>query len=189
MADPIAATTTNTTPGSVATAKTTRKAGPWTVSDKLLPFLGTWENGVANGKNFANQEVTDGFILKVYKDSRELPTVGCGHLVVDADKLKVGDDITLEKAKQLLKLDLATAEKAVNDKVNVPLEQWEYDALASIAFNTGRQGFIKLSETVNMGDYSKVPDVIKKYRTGGGNERRRASEAGIFETGTYDASH
>lgn len=30
---------------------------------------------------------------------------------------------------------------------------------------------------------------IKKYRTGGGNKGRRASEASLFESGNYDATH
>src|SRR5690349_20973988 len=107
---PVVAGSTNTTNDSVKTGTTARVGNPWSVSDELLEFLGTWENGVMNGKNFAHQVVTNGFILKVYKDSRGLPTVGCGHLVVAADKLKVGDNIKEKRAKELLKRDLATAE-------------------------------------------------------------------------------
>lgn len=75
------------------------------------------------------------------------------------------------------------------DKVAVPLYQYEYDALVSVAFNAGRGGFIKLAEFVNKGDYAKVPAFLEKYRTGGGNEGRRASEAALFKNGIYDASH
>jgi lysozyme len=189
MSDPIATADTNTQPRSVAAAATERLAKPWSVSDKALPFLGTWENGVQNGKNFAGQQVTDGFILQVYNDSRSLPTVGCGHLVVAADKLKLGDKIKQDAAEKFLKKDLAEAEKAVADKVTVPLFPYEYDALVSVAFNAGRGGFIKLSEFVNKGDYTKVPAFIEKYRTGGGNEGRRASEAALFKSGNYDATH
>lgn len=163
---------------------------PWKMSEKLLPFLGVWENGVANGKNWVNQIVTDGFILTVYNDSKNLPTVGCGHLVVAVDKLKVGDIISMQKAKELLQQDLEAMEKSVNRKVNVPLSPYEYDALVSITFNVGPgSGNELLAKFVNSGKYEMIPDFIKKYRAGGGHEKRRVSEAQMFKSGVYDASH
>lgn len=126
---------------------------------------------MANGKNFAHQMVEDGFILKVYKDSRKLPTVGCGHLVTKADKLKVGKEISMDKAKELLKNDVTLAENAINAKVSVPLYQYEYDALVSIAFNAGAAGVSKLCKSVNEGRYEDIPTSIETYRTGGGNEK------------------
>ncbi|MBS1129854.1 MAG: glycoside hydrolase family 24 [Proteobacteria bacterium] len=186
---PVAAAPTNTVTGSQSTGSTDRLAKPWKVTDKLLRFIGIWENGVENGKNFAKQTVTNGFILTVYNDSRNLPTVGCGHLVTTEDKLKLGDSITIEKAKDILKNDLEIAEKAINEKVKVPLYQNEYDALVSVTFNTGRSGALKLIDKVNEGDYKVVPKEIEKYRTGGGNKGRRASEASLFESGNYDATH
>lgn len=187
--DPVTSGVANSISGSQVIGSTDRLAKPWKVTDKLLRFIGIWENGIENGKNFAKQTVTNGFILTVYNDSRKLPTVGCGHLVTAADKLKVGDSITLEKAKDILKIDLKIAENAVNEKVKVPLYQNEYDALVSIVFNTGRSGALNLIEKVNEGDYKSVPKKIEKYRTGGGNEGRRISEANLFGNGNYDASH
>lgn len=186
---PVVAGQTNTVTASQATGATDRLAKPWKITEQLLRFIGIWENGVENGKNFAKQTVTNGFILTVYNDSRKLPTVGCGHLVTAVDKLKLGDSITIEKAKEILKSDLEIVEKAINEKVKVPLYQYEYDALVSITFNTGRSGALKLIEKVNQGDYKMVPKEIEKYRTGGGNKGRRASEANLFESGSYDATH
>lgn len=185
----VATGTTNIAPNSKQPGTTDRSAKPWKASEKLLTFIGIWENGIENGKNFAKQTVTDGFILMVYNDSKKLPTVGCGHLVTASDKLKLGDTITKEKARELLKQDLATAEKAINDQVKVPLYSYEYDSLVSIAFNTGRSGVAKLAESVNGGKYENIPGEIEKYRTGGGNKGRRASEAKLFKSGDYDASH
>lgn len=186
---PIASGSTNSTPNSVETGETSRLGKLWKVSDKALEFIATWENGVSSGLNYSGQMVTDGFILTVYNDSRKKPTVGCGHLVVDADKLKLGNKITLEMAKEFLKNDLKIAEGAVNDFVDVPLYQHEYDSFVSIAFNTGRAGFKKLATSVNSGEYKKIPAIIEKYRTGGGNEKRRKSESKLFELGVYDATH
>jgi lysozyme len=189
ISTPIVAGPTNTTIDSVKTGSTVRLGKPWKISENLLQFLGIWENGVMNGKNFANQVVTNGFILKVYKDSRGLPTVGSGHLVVAADKLKVGDKIKEARAKELLTSDLVTAENAVNRNVKVPLHQYEYDGLVSLTFNTGPHGASRLFDAVNTGRYDFISATIEKYRTGGGNEGRRASEAKLFRSGVYDASH
>jgi lysozyme len=189
VSKPIVTGSTNTASDSVKTGSTDRLGKPWTVSEDLLQFLGTWENGVMDGKNFAHQVVTNGFILMVYKDSRGLPTVGCGHLVVASDKLKVGQKIKEARAKELLRSDLATAESAVNKNIKVPMYQHEYDALVSLTFNTGTHGALKLFDAVNKGKYELIPPTIEKYRTGGGNEARRASEAELFKSGVYDASH
>lgn len=91
---PIVVGLTNTTKDSTKPGTTDRVGKPWRVSNNLLQFLGIWESGIQNGENFAHQIVTNGFILKVYNDSRGLPTVGAGHLVLAADKLKLGDEIT-----------------------------------------------------------------------------------------------
>jgi lysozyme len=187
-ATPVVTGTTNTITASVKTGTTERLGKPWSVSDNLLQFLGGIENGVADGKNFAHQTVTGGFILTVYNDSKELATVGCGHLVVKSDGLKVGDQISLDKAKGFLKTDIAHAQKAVNDLVSIPLYQYEYDALVSVTYNTGRAGATPLINFVNKGRYADIPSVIKKAKPVG-NEWRRDLESSLFKTGIYDASH
>ena len=69
------------------------------------------------------------------------------------------------------------------------MHQYEYDALVSLTFNTGTHGASKLFDAVNTGKYELTPATIEKYRTGGGNEARRESEAELFKLGIYDASH
>lgn len=187
---PIAASDTNTTPDSVSNGKTERLALPLEPSDQFTAFMGTWENGVLNGKNFMKLHVTDGMILKTYYDSRNILTVGCGHKVVPADGLGPGDTISLDRAKKMLKHDIANAIDAVNTKIKVPLYQYEFDALVDIAFNCGAyKGFDKMADYVNTHDYKLVPKFIKTYKNGHGNTGRRESEARLFEKGIYDASH
>ncbi|MDW5418813.1 lysozyme [Iodobacter sp. CM08] len=186
---PIATATTNTTPNSVVEGQTERLWTTWVASDRVLAFIGEWESGVLNG-TFKSHPVVEGMILDVYLDSRGLPTVGCGHLIVPQDHLVLGDTITLQRAKDFLKQDLAIVERAVNAKIKVPLHQYEYDTLVDLAFNAGTgNGFTKIAKKVNKGDYTKIPAFIKTYRTGGGNKKRRASQADLFESGEYDASH
>lgn len=109
--------------------------------------------------------------------------------VVAADKLKLGKKISEARAKELLKSELATAEGAVNKSVKIPMHQHEYDSLVSLTFNTGAHGASELFAVVNAGRYESIPAAMEKYRTGGGNEGRRAAEAKLFGSGVYDASH
>ncbi len=189
-ATPIVSGAANTTPQSTIEVCVDRLWKPWNISPGLVNFIAEWESGILNGVNYRGQVVTNGMILDVYTDSRNLPTVGCGHLVVAADNLTVGDTITLAKAREFLIKDLASMEKAVNSKINVPLHQYEYDALVDIAFNAGPgAGIDRLAAHLNKGHYLSTPEFIKAYRIGDGNEKRRASEAKLFERGIYDAQH
>ena len=155
-----------------------------------MPFMGTWENGRLNGLNFQRQLVTEGMILTAYYDNRGILTVGCGHRVVAADGIHSGQTISQEKAGDILRKDLHTATRAVNTKIKVPLYQYEFDALVDIAFNAGGgDGFDDMAQFVNTHDYSEVPGYIQHYRDGHGNHKRRVSEAKLFKTGVYDASH
>ncbi|MEM5433874.1 lysozyme [Paraburkholderia diazotrophica] len=192
MTDALCVCTPNTDPGSVFTTYSSRHCKPWSVSSYALEFVAVLESGVLNGKNFQGHQVTDGFILEVYKDNRGLPTVGCGHLVVDVDQLKVGDKITLQRAQSLLRADLDRMEGRLNRDIWVPLYQFEYDALISIVFNCGPfTGADALVTKVNSGEYNKLFDFILPYRVGHNKnlKRRRFQEARLFASGVYDAAH
>jgi lysozyme len=150
------------------------------------------ESGILTGKNFLRLEVTDGFVLTVYKDNVGIPTVGCGHRVVAADKLKLGDTITLDKAQTFLRADLDLMERRLNRDVRVPLFQYEYDAMVSIVFNCGPyKGADTLIDKVNTGHYNKMFDVILPYRIAHNDKlkTRRYQEARLFASGVYDAAH
>ncbi len=82
----------------------------------------------------------------VYLDSQGWPTVGVGHM--DAS-LTVGDVWTDEQVDAALEHDLGRFERAINDSVTGPLEQHQFDALVSFAFNVG-EGAFKSSTLVKM---------------------------------------
>jgi lysozyme len=175
-----------------------RRHKPWKISDKGIAFMGEWESGVMNGNNWQGLPVTEGMILKVYDDGYAIPTVGFGHRVHPGDRLVLGDLITLERAREFFRNDVATFENAVNKNINVPLYQYEYDALVSILFNTGIQRgsndsssktrIERVADIVNAGDYSKASDFILDF-IAGRVPKRRVSEASLFKTGVYDAKH
>lgn len=88
------------------------------------------------------------FMPKAYDDAKPygdvLPlqgtlTIGYGH----TKNVYVGQEITEKQAEELLRQDLEWVERLVNGNLQVSVEQHQYDALCSHAFNTG-----KASETL-----------------------------------------
>lgn len=106
-----------------------------------------------SAKGRAVIEDREGRILKVYKDSKGLLTVGVGHLVTARDNMRLGQRITAELADQLFAVDAVRMEKAVEQGVKVPLKQYQFDALVSLAYNIGAMGLLKstLVKRINAG--------------------------------------
>lgn len=192
MPDALAIATTNTNPNSSVTVYTERIGKPWKVSDDGLSFIAVWESGLLNGINFQGHYVTQGFILKAYLDNIGLPTVGCGHRIVPADNIRVGQTILLERAREFKKRDVERMERRLNSDVHVSLFQFEYDALVSVVYNCGAgEGANRIIQKVNTGHYELMFDFILSYRVGNnpGLPPRRYSEARLFASGVYDAAH
>ena len=127
----------------------------------------------------------EGCILHIYKDAAGLPTIGVGHLVQKNEDYTKG--ITKEQALELLRSDLIRFEHEVNDTVTVPLDQNQYDALVSFAFNVGCKAFrdSTLVKKLNAGDYDAVPDELMKWTRAGGKRcdglvSRRRNEVALW---------
>jgi lysozyme len=122
-------------------------------------------------------EAREGIVLKVYRDSRGLPTCGCGHLVVQTDHLKVGQTITQAQCDAFLAQDLKACEDIINATVKVPLADHQFDACTSLAFNIGVGGWKKSSvlKWINKVDFGKAaqafllwnkpPEIIGRRQT------------------------
>lgn len=68
----------------------------------------------------------------------------------------------------------------------------EYDAMVSIVYNCGpNAGADGIIAKINAGDYGAMFNFILAYRIGNspGLPPRRHSEARLFASGVYDASH
>ncbi|WP_271078218.1 lysozyme [Aurantiacibacter sp. MUD61] len=137
----------------------------------------------------------EGVMLTVYRDVAGYPTVGVGHLVRPADNLKVGDTITYEQAIAFLEKDIRHAEEAVKRLVgDLPLYQYEFDALVDLVYNVGEGNVSedkspKLNVAIKAGDYQGIADELR-YHTAAGSkangliyrsERRQA----IFTDAAY----
>ncbi|MDX8393693.1 MAG: lysozyme [Mariprofundales bacterium] len=132
-----------------------------------------------NGKHLLAQ--WEGVEYEVYKDSADLATIGVGHLITKTE-LKSGtielngvevpysERFNEQQVMDLLEKDLVRFNKAVNKKVTVDLNQNQFDALISFAFNVGNGNFKSstLLKLLNKGQYEEVPAQFRRWNKAGG---------------------
>lgn len=76
----------------------------------------------------------EGCRYQAYLDSGGIPTIGVGHT---GPEVHIGMEINDEEVDRLLRKDIETAEKCVNNCVRVAITQSQFDALCSFTFNVG----------------------------------------------------
>ena len=111
----------------------------------------------------------EGCRLNAYKCSAGVPTIGYGNTYYpNGDKVKMGDTITLEEARDLFDDLIVRYERIVNSKLKVDVKQNEFDSLVSHTYNTG--GSTTLFKLVNMeANKEKIKDwFLTKYITANG---------------------
>jgi lysozyme len=137
------------------------------------------ETGIG-GENFIKQ--TEQFRPVAYQDSKGNWTIGYGH----TKGVKPGQRISEETANRFLKKDMREAESAIKDNVHVPLNQNQFDALVSFAFNVGGEAFkdSTLVKELNKGNYDAVRDELPRWTKTKGSEKglrkRRQDEVNMF---------
>lgn len=87
----------------------------------------------------------EGLSLHAYLCSANVPTIGYGSTYYANDqKVKMGDKITKEQAEILLRKTVRDFEQNVNALLNgTPVNQNQFDALVSFAFNLGTGALAK----------------------------------------------
>ena len=87
----------------------------------------------------------EGLRLNAYLCSANVPTIGYGSTYYANDqKVKMGDKITKEQAEILLRKTVRDFEQNVNALLNTtPVNQNQFDALVSFAFNLGTGALAK----------------------------------------------
>lgn len=123
----------------------------------------------------------EGCILHVYKDQAGYPTIGVGHLLTETEKktgyiniagnkVEYAHGITEGQATALLAQDVRPAEAAVNAAVKTEINQNQFDALVSFAFNVGVGGFRSSTalKKINEGKLDEVPAWLAKWNKAGG---------------------
>ena len=130
----------------------------------------------------------EGFRSTVYLCAAGVPTLGFGSthgITMDSPP------ITEEEGLELLMLDIAKFERGVNRLIDVPLNQNQFDALTSFAFNLGNGSLqaSTLRKKVNREDYEGAADEFPRWVFAGGRKlnglvKRRYAERALFLTPT-----
>jgi len=142
----------------------------------------------------------EGMVLHLYNDPAGHCTVGIGHLVHHgrcdgrASEAPFRNGITRERAFELFRQETAGFAQAVRRHIRVPLNQAQFDALLSWAFNCGA-GVLQtstLARRLNAGDFAAVPRELARWDKAGnpprpvaGLTRRRRAEGELFAHGRY----
>ena len=130
----------------------------------------------------------EGKRLVAYDDGVGVLTIGFGTTIYpNGIKVKKGDTCTEAQAKSYMAHDLKKFEQAVNGAVNIPLNQNQFDALVSLAYNIGTGAFNKstLVKKLNAGDIRGAADQFDVWVNAGGKRmqglvNRRAKEKEVF---------
>ena len=113
----------------------------------------------------------EGKRLVAYDDGVGVWTIGFGTIKYpNGVRVKKGDTCTLEQAKEYMRHDLIEFEYTVNSSVRVPLNQNQFDALVSLAYNIGSSAFKSstLVKKLNTGDYQGAADQFNVWVNAGG---------------------
>lgn len=135
------------------------------------------ESGLSLIKSF------EGLELKAYLCPAKVWTIGYGH----TQGVKEGQVITKEQAESLLKGDLLIYEQAVLSH-NLKLNQNQFDALVSFAYNLGTGNLAKSTllkkAKINPNDPTIKDEFAKWNKAGGkvlsGLTRRRIAESNLY---------
>ena len=134
-------------------------------------------------------------VLKAYKLGDGMITVGWGHAErIGHSQFRPGQEISREKAEELLDADIAEAERGLNiildnwkeEGVNVKITQPMYDAMVSMIFNMGIGNFRKSDfiQLLKRGKYIKAKEkILSTNVTYPGHVPRRQKESELFGRG------
>lgn len=150
------------------------------------------------GKNLFKE--WEGLVTHEYLDSGGAPTIGIGHLLTRSErtsgKISIGgqaldyrNGITEQQCWDLLDEDLGGTEAMINETVKVSLNQNQFDALVSFAFNVGDGAFRSstLLRLLNQGQYDQVPAQLRRWNMDNGHVvqgliNRRNKEIALWNT-------
>jgi lysozyme len=131
----------------------------------------------------------EGFSAIIYMCPAGYPTIGYGHLITEANKEQFLDGVDEDEALDLLRQDVAVAERAVLRLISVPLTQGQFDALVSFTFNLGSGALQRstLRRKVNREEHEDIPREFMRWVWAGGKKlnglvKRRKAERVLYQT-------
>lgn len=127
---------------------------------------------------------------KAYQDTKGIWTIGIGHTGEDINEETVWTD---EEVRSMFAQDVRKYEQSIDECVKVPLEQHQFDALTSFAFNCGINalphggsggGQSSILRALNNRDYNGAADAFNNWMADASVKTRRAGEREQFK-GTH----
>ena len=131
----------------------------------------------------------EGIVLKPYRDSVGIPTIGIGSTYYeDGTKVRMADKpITTERAIQLAKNVVKSFEQQVNKSILLPMTQNQFDAMVLLCYNIGKSGFARSAVVrhFNLGNIQRAADSFLLWNKAGGRVvqglvNRRNKERSLF---------
>lgn len=152
------------------------------------PIIPTSVNALSqHGLQFIRAQ--ESFSPTAYNDPPGSQTwsIGYGHQIVSGDGLSRSSHVTQAQAEQLLARDVAGFVATILQSVRVPLNQGQFDALVSLAYNIGGTNFRSstLLQKLNARDYAGASREFSRWIYGNGRViqalvSRRGAEASMF---------
>ena len=138
------------------------------------PSLKVSREGVVLIKSF------EGFRPQAVRDEEGRWVIGYGHTASAREGLTVGE----QDAELLLQYDLMPVVRTLNERIHAPLNQHQFDALASFAVSVGLERFLAsdVLQRVNAGQAGEAADALIGWpeTTPDVQLRRRAAERALF---------
>ena len=130
----------------------------------------------------------EGFRSLAYRDAVGIWTIGYGHTsMAGPPKVTPKMSITQQRAERILARDVERFSRQIRPLIQVPLNDNQFSALVSFAYNVGIAGFRKSSvlRRVNDRRFEAVPARLSLWIKAGGKTlnglvRRRSAEGELF---------
>ena len=116
-----------------------KRVGNMKISNNGINMLKRVEGSVKQGDNHIIYDDKTGRPVNTKGTLPIGATIGYGHLIKSGEDFRNG--ITESVATELLRSDIAVAERAVQDNIKVSLSQNQFDALVCLAYNIGTKNF------------------------------------------------
>jgi lysozyme len=127
----------------------------------------------------------EGRRLLAYSDSKGIATIGIGHTsAAGPPKVEFGMTITAEECDEIFARDILRFALPIVQHVKVPLEDHQFDALVSLAYNIGTTAFLAstLLKRLNASDYHAAAEAFLMWNKPAEIIPRRQAEREQFIT-------
>jgi lysozyme len=142
-----------------------------------------------NAEGYALLKKFEGCVLKAYRCPANVWTIGFGNTFYeDGTKVKEGDVITQQRADELAKYIVEQFATSIRAMIKQPLNENQFSACVSLAYNIGTGGFKKSSVLRKLNANPTDPTIADSFRLwnkGGGVVlkglvRRREAEIQLY---------